>query len=338
MLTNILYIITDGALFPQRYNATQSIRIDLIEDRFRNKGYQVFITSYDEIINENIDIKNAYVYYASSQFLERKLYIDDVLTYLNRIENNNLLLPNYDVFRCHENKGYQEIYKKIVGIQSLNGKYHIDFIENGLEKPFVLKLVDGYGSKNVSLVKTKDSFKRKYNDNVKLRKPILALKRWVKKNFYKKDNDCVLEYKKHFFSRRYVKQPLVPNLEYDFKILIFNHKAYVLKRYVKKNDFKASGSGLWEFSKAGKVPTEVLDFAYDCYQKLDLPFVSLDICTNGKESFLIEFQGLHFGPVTILDSKGYFDYNNSWNFVECKSSLEDEIVDSLIAYIENTKG
>ncbi len=330
-----LWIVTDGKLFPQRYNTTQSIQIDLIKDNFVKLGYEVNIISYDEVVNKNIQIQNAYVYYASSQFAERKQYIDDVLMYINRFENQNILLPNYDVFRCHENKGYQEIYKKIVGLESLNGLYHIDFIESKDEQPFVLKLVDGYGSKNVSLVKNKDDFEKKYNENVKIKNSVLDLKRWVKKNILnRKEESGLLEYYKCFYTRRYVKQPLVPNLKYDFKVLVFDNKVYVLKRNIKEGDFRASGSGLWEFPNDKDVSRGLLDFAYYCYKKLDIPFVSLDICTNDKEFFLIEFQGLHFGPVTILDSKGYFDYDNSWKFMECKSSLEDEIGNSLINYIK----
>ena len=330
-----LVIIQDGMLFPQRINAFESLKLEIITREFLKNNFQIINTTFEKIVNRGEQITDSYIFYASSQIPERKAYIDDVLYYLNMPINNNILLPKYEIFKCHENKGFQELYKNMIGLKSLNGTYHIDKQENN-EFPFVLKLLEGYGSRSVCLVKNSISLKKIYHSKVVLKNKYLLLKHYLR-SFLGRNTKEKKNYEIQLQTRRYITQPFVPNLEYDYKVLVFFEKVYVLKRYVKKNDFRASGSGLWEFTDDKNVPKAVLDFSYSCYEKLDLPFVSLDICSDEKQCYLIEFQGNHFGPVTLLNSKGYFDYNQSWNFITKTSDLEIEIANSLLAYIQKKK-
>lgn len=329
-----LTIIYDGSLFPQRINAFETLQMDVIENKFKEKGFQIERTTYEDIVNNNFIVKDSFVFYASSQIQERKLFIDDVLYYINNSKNNNILLPSYEIFRCHENKGFQEIYKKQVGIDSLNGSYHVDYQEGNESKKFVLKLLDGFGSRGVFLVNSSSDFKKKYNSKFKSKKLGLFVKQSIKKILGKKITEDQKTYISQLQSKRYIKQPLVPHLECDYKVLVFAEKLYVLKRYVRKNDFRASGSGLWELATRNNIPDQVLDFSYDCYKKLDVPFASLDICYDGEKSHLIEFQGIHFGPLTLIKSKGYFCYTKSWDFIEKESYLEEEMAISLLEYIK----
>lgn len=135
---------------------------------------------------------------------------------------------------------------------------------------------------------------------------------------------------------RIVLQEYVPDLECDWKVLVFGNKYYALRRNVRKNDFRASGSGLFAF----EIPDDrILDYAKSVYEKMNVPFLSLDLCMdkNGKV-YLIEFQGLHFGPYTLINSPHYFTYQESWEKVEAKSALAEEYANAVASFImkENT--
>lgn len=134
-------------------------------------------------------------------------------------------------------------------------------------------------------------------------------------------------------TKRYLLQEFVPDLEEDWKVLIFSDKYYVLNRKIRENDFRASGSGKLEYIEP---PEEVLYFAKDCFKKLDVPFASLDICMDkNKECYLIEYQGVHFGPYTLINSEWYYKYDKSC-FIKKdeKSDLAIEYAKSYIKYLE----
>lgn len=255
------------------------------------------------------------------------------------MSKNNTLIPRYDIFKAHENKGYQELIKKELGINSLTSMYFGNL--EGLEKykknlisyPFILKEVTGAGSTSVFKIEDYNALKQKV---LKLNKPHKYVKHIVKKIVKK------MIFKKRYSSRYYAEdqftgqvliQEFMKDLTEDWKVLIFGDKFYVLNRKVRDNDFRASGSGELSFIDP---PKEVLDYAKDIYLKLDVPYLSLDIGFDGDKSNLIEFQGTHFGPYTLVNSKAYYKYQNrQWVKVKNVSILEEEYVKSTINYVEN---
>ena len=104
-------------------------------------------------------------------------------------------------------------------------------------------------------------------------------------------------------------QEMIEDLEYDWKVLIFGTKCFVLKRFTKKNDFRASGSGLFDYTAVP--PDTVLDFALDTIKRLNVPFASLDIVESNGRCFLIEYQSVHFGLLTALNAKTYYRYTDT---------------------------
>ena len=83
-----LVIIQDGMLFPQRINAFESLKLEIITREFLKNNFQIINTTFEKIVNRGEQITDSYIFYASSQIPERKAYIDDVLYYLNMPINN----------------------------------------------------------------------------------------------------------------------------------------------------------------------------------------------------------------------------------------------------------
>jgi glutathione synthase/RimK-type ligase-like ATP-grasp enzyme len=247
----------------------------------------------------------------------------------------------------YKNKGFQEYYKRELGIEQVAGNYYGDINdllldENKIAFPFVLKLNEGALSSGVQLIKNEEELIN-FQATIKKRsikeKAAFALN---KRNSFKKDGnlepiEALLEQSfEDFFQKRkpIVTQAFVPNLECDYKVLVFGEKYFVLKRKTRENDFRASGSGKFEWVQP---PLEVLDYARILFNKMHVPFISFDIGINkNNECYLFEFQGTAFGPLTLVKSDKYYTYNtNKWFKEERTSNLEESYAEAINYHIFN---
>jgi len=338
-----VYLITDSTgFYGQRSYPWESIDVDIIIGTLK-KDFELEQVTFDAIVNGEVDIEGALVLYTSSQQPEYKEYIEDVLIYL--MQKGNALVPSINMFKSHENKGYQELHKKLVGIESIPSLYvghHKEILKKPWQHPSVLKDLGGYGSDGVNLVQSmKDVSDLTTTDECLLRRGFLRrmlskVAKPIRKHvFGKKYIDSVDygDYYSHF--KRFVLQKFLQDMTYDYKVLIINSKFYVLKRYAREGDFRASGSGNFSFEDVSDV---LLDYAESVFFKFNEPFISLDICFDGTKHHLIEFQGMHFGPYTLTHSKGYYMKNGGrWIFNECFSELDVEVAESLLNYLKMNK-
>lgn len=230
---------------------------------------------------------------------------------------------------AHENKGFQEVMKKHYGFGNLKGSYIFDLEDQIIPYPKVLKTTTGAGSSGVFLIKDekdisaiksrllKSSFKRK----------VIASQRRLK---LKSSEYAVYKYNKKQFMP-FIEQKFIPNLKHDFKVLVFGDRYFVLKRSVKKNDFRASGSGKFEFIHP---PTEVLHFAKEMANTLNSPYLSLDIAQSETGCHLIEFQATNFGPYTLLNAPNrYVNKDNNWAKEKNDKDLESNYAYALNYFI-----
>ena len=311
MNKKIFFLTNSAGKIPQKLHETVGLDLIVISEYFIAKGFETNILAYDDFLffyeDYSNNIKNNFFFYASSQYPSYYSYIDDILLFIK--DNGGILLPEYSLFKAHENKFFQELNKKKLSISSPNSIL-IGTIEEGLEKikkinfPIVAKLSNGFGSSTVSLLNTgkeaKEYLEQNLIDTIKKRKNIFK----HKKNVAKYVGKYPLKTGKIIF------QEFIKNLEYDWKILIYGDKLFYLKRNIRENDFRASGSG--SFDNKTRPSKEVMNFAKDVYIKLKTPFASLDIIERkGKNCMLIEYQALHFGLYTAINSISHFIYNKN---------------------------
>lgn len=303
--------------------------------------FEQLIASLDSIEEQSV------IFYSSTYNASYLQYIKDVVITLKTLRPDLILLPDFNQLNALENKGYQELYKKALGIKQIEGKYYGDITDylNDDQKfayPFVLKKNEGALSSGVFLMKKEEDMQKFIEREQKE-----TLKRKIaysvnKRNSFKGDkgldpNPALLEDNfKNFFSKRspFVVQKFVPGLTYDFKVLVFGDKFYALQRQTRENDFRASGSGKFSFVEA---PKEVLDYAQTIAKKFNVPFISLDIGIDKDfNCYLFEFQGTAFGPLTLTKSPYYYQYDGkSWNKIEAKSNLEKEYVNAIIYFLKH---
>lgn len=340
----IIILHGKNKFFGQTRKPWVSMDLERMINSLEEQGYNVENYEYQEIINKNIEIKDSIVFYSFSQRENVRAYIKDIIHHLSNY--NNLIVPSYDFLLCHENKGYQELLKKRLGITSLDCIYFSDKDEIDKTKinfPVVLKKIDGSNGKNVYLVNDQEELNKKlkyFEHTANLKKFDLFRRKYLrKKKSYKEypnysNKRDYEEYKDYIIQRdNFVLQEFIPNLEYDFRVLVIHDKYFVTRRFVKEGDFRASGAKKFDFSF--EVDLSLLNYSKEIYNKFDTPFLSMDICKSGDKYYLIEYQAIHFGLNVVVKSNGYYlNKAEQWKFIENNNIIEDEMVYGLSKYLE----
>ncbi len=322
----VFFVTLPNGYFGSAGQSWLSLSIDKISKGLVGSGFTVVSTTIDKLLIDYILEDNDVVIYTSCDNKVIREYIKDVM-YL--VSQKCTIIPSYDLLMAHENKGFQELYRQDKKFGDIDGMYHIDHELLPSEFPYVYKSVTGAGSSGVHLVRNPSErnkiISRKEKQNIK--RKIINLARSRKLNAKQYD---IYKYNKKSF-KSYVVQSFVEGLKFDYKVLVFWDKFYVLKRNIKDDDFRASGSGLFEFDKPSD---ELLDYAKSIFKKLNTPYASLDIAVSDSGCKLIEFQALNFGPYTLINAPGYYQQiNELWSFFEGKSLLENEFSNSLAGFI-----
>ena len=335
----ILLILDSNNKYLQKIHQYESINLDIFIKELERLGYKVNKTNYFDIALNIDKIKDKVIVYTSNQEPNYKKYIEDIIYTLKK---DNFIIPGYDSLIGHENKGYQELQRKKLKLDSLNS-YLISDI-NDLNKltikyPIIVKRPNSCSSKGVFLAKNEKELNKIIKSNF-LKKDfnyyLLVLKKFVKNILHKKDSWTLYKLSDYNYTR-FILQDFIPNLNGDYKILVYGNKYYGLKRGVKKGDFRASGSGIHNYKE--EIPKEVLDFAKSCFEKLDIPFAGFDIAIDAKKKcYLIEYQSIHIGPVTLMHSEKYYTYeSNKWNRHNEESILELEYARAIDLYLKRKK-
>ena len=130
-----------------------------------------------------------------------------------------------------------------------------------------------------------DKFKRKPSY-----KTLLGLAKGVARLFVQTDlektlgRDCGYAYFQEF----------IPNNDSDIRVIIIGEKAFGIKRLVRKDDFRASGSGLISYD-INDIPSKCIKIAFDLSERLNTDCLCYDFymkiillcCRNIMDSRLV---------------------------------------------------
>jgi glutathione synthase/RimK-type ligase-like ATP-grasp enzyme len=312
----------------------------LIKEIFEQKGYRVFIYPLVNAIEKIKNHPNPFILYTSSEDsgLRYKSFIEDIVFHLEKTGNKPI--PGYELLKAHENKNAMELIRKRYNLDQHNffntnvfGAYEelLQFIDdNQIEFPLVLKKSTGALSRNVVLVNTVAELKK----NAKKLFKKESLKLWLREYLRRIKHNS--NYSGESLLRdKIILQKFVSGIFHDYKVLVYGNKCFVLKRNNRPNDFRASGSGLFEYQK--DISHELLEEAYQTRKILKSPQLSIDIAEKDEKRYVFEFQALYFGTKTIEFAPFYFQRNeeSNWKLIEHSVHLEKEFVESTIYFIEN---
>lgn len=312
---------------------------DLLKKYCHQFGMEINYLNFSDIDFKNNYENDIFVYTSSEDYgLYYKSYIEDVIFGLE--EAGALVIPKAKYLRAHHNKVYMEILRSII-LQdtSINSKHfgtleELLANEKSLNYPLVVKPAIGSSSRGVGLVQNKSELIKhvkkisQINDYIGILQDYgLYIKKKLQRDIYKRDS---------IYKRKFIIQNFIKGLSNDWKVLIYGDKYYVLKRKNSKNDFRASGSGLFEIGEIKNIPDGLFDYAKRIYKKLNVPQLSIDIAFDGKQFYMIEFQALSFGTLTQTIAPHYFkQVNDEWEEINEIHDLEEVYAMSLYQFLKN---
>ncbi|HOD52978.1 MAG TPA: ATP-grasp domain-containing protein [Candidatus Cloacimonadota bacterium] len=325
-----------------------SINTDLFIDELKKRDYQVEFYEFYQAANDLVKLENEMIIYSFSQRYNLRFLIKDTVKHLEQLGNR--LIPDYNLLYCHENKGYQEFYKKQLGITEPRALYFSskrEIQDLNIQFPKVLKTIEGSNGRGVYLVKSKQDV---FNIMKKLEKPLSIWEKidLLRRKYFRKQKlyPGYPEYnvKNDYFQYRdyiqeeipFILQDFVENLNCDYRVIVLYDRYYAVKRMTKEGDFRASGTKRFVFEF--DMPAGLLDYAKKIFNIFHSPLLSMDIGFNGEKYFLFEYQAIHFGINAIVRSNGYYkEVNQQWQFIQEKTVFESALAEALDKYIQNMK-
>ncbi len=209
--------------------------------------------------------------------------------------------------------------------------------------PKVFKLKGGAGASNVKLVKNysqavaliNKAFGRGFSqfDRIGYLKERLNKFRNGKINFIDLLKSLIRifilpEFAKHQSREKgYIYfQEFISNNDFDTRVVVINGKiATAEKRFVRKNDFRASGSGEYGYDN---INLEIIKTSFEVAEKLKLQSVAFDYVLSEKNKPLIIEMSYGFGTKGIEKAPGYWDKEMNW--YEEKFNPQYKILSELI--------
>lgn len=198
---------------------------------------------------------------------------------------------------------------------------------NKTDFPKVFKLRGGAGSKNVMLARNRKEAKKLVNkafgkgfpqsslsnllseDIRKYKEHRISFTRTVKDMYYY----CLVPdnfHKMHAREKGYAYfQNFIPNNSFDLRVVVVGNKAMGEKRYIRKGDFRASGSGKFEYVK---IREDVLQIAFEIASKLKLQSVAFDFIFYNDSPLIVEIS-YGFGTHGIRHCGGYYTQDLQWH-------------------------
>lgn len=214
------------------------------------------------------------------------------------------------------------------------------------EFPLVFKLSKGAGAKNVRLVSNKEQARNligiafgkgfrpvsgHVHDAMGRLRSTAARKRvdWLGKfkrlpssllNIYRSNKALGRERGYVYF------QEFIPQNQYDTRITVVGDRAFGFIRYVRENDFRASGSGSIDFS-IQKIDLECVKIAFDVARRLRTQSLAFDFVQSSKGPMIVE---VSYSYVTSAVQRCLGHWDSELNWHEGHTWPQDAILDDII--------
>ena len=128
-------------------------------------------------------------------------------------------------------------------------------------------------------------------------------------------------------------QDFIPDNHYDTRVTVIGKRAFAFRRFVRNNDFRASGSGKIDYS-TDDINRDCLKIAFQIAERLKTQSIACDFVQNcNGEQKLIEVS-YSFDPYCVYNCPGYWSPTDlDWH--PCHTWPQDAIIEDLIDSIQN---
>ncbi|MBS1921530.1 MAG: hypothetical protein JST17_14870 [Bacteroidetes bacterium] len=202
---------------------------------------------------------------------------------------------------------------------------------DGTVFPKVFKLSKGAGSINVILVKTPRKARKLvtkafssgfsiYNEWARFKDRLWVLRREKKisalKGVVKGLGRFLIhnEYAKYFSRQKGYAyfQDFIPDNNFDTRLIVIGDRCFGVRRYNRKNDFRASGSGVPAYDKE-LFNTQSIKVAFDVAKKLKAQSLALDFVMEGEVPKIVEISYTFIMGPFYDKCQGFWDRQLNWH-------------------------
>ena len=126
-------------------------------------------------------------------------------------------------------------------------------------------------------------------------------------------------------------QDFIPNNDFDIRVIVIGDQAFAIKRMVRENDFRASGSGSIRYEKEN-FTEETIRLAFTISERLKAQCMAYDFVFDGSEPLVVEIS-YGFALQGYDECTGYWNKNLIWH--EGRFNPYGWMVDNLINSVNN---
>jgi glutathione synthase/RimK-type ligase-like ATP-grasp enzyme len=107
-------------------------------------------------------------------------------------------------------------------------------------------------------------------------------------------------------------QDYIENNKFDIRVVVIDNKAFAIKRLVRENDFRASGSGNIVF-KREELDDRCVKIAFDLSNRLHTQCLAYDFVIKENDTPLLLEISFGFTVSSYDSCEGYWDINMEWH-------------------------
>jgi len=107
-------------------------------------------------------------------------------------------------------------------------------------------------------------------------------------------------------------QDFIPDNHYDTRVMVIGDCATGLKRMVRENDFRASGSGSFTFNP-DEIDIEKVKIAFEVAAKLKTQSLAFDFVSHNNKPLIVE---ISYASIIDHNNPGYWDKDLKWHYAE----------------------
>lgn len=107
-------------------------------------------------------------------------------------------------------------------------------------------------------------------------------------------------------------QDFIPDNKFDTRLVVIGSRCFGMRRYVRKNDFRASGSGMKDYNP-DFLDKEAIKIAFHTAKKLRLQCVAFDFVIDKGSHKIVEMSYNFPARDSYGDFPGFYDSNLEWH-------------------------
>lgn len=281
-----------------------------------NINYVIVDCHADDIMKQLANADALVWHWSHSYYTDKRI----AKSILSAAEKSGLkIYPNMNTCNTFDDKIAQKYLLEAIGAPMApyhvfyNKKDAINFLKN-CSYPIVFKLAGGAASTGVSLIHNFEeghkACNRRFCSHISLR-DIFGNKKNVKemlRYLIKADNERFMGMDKGYV----LFQEFLPDNQYDIRVTIIGEKAVIFKRYVRDNDFRASGSGKIDYN-VSEEDKQAVPIGFKMARCLNTQTLALDFAYDANRSLKIIEISYGFVSRAVSDAGGYYDDKLTWH-------------------------